>query len=77
MGKDAVSINADTFAFFTRNPRGKAKDINHADVDALAAKPSLLYWKRPKNLQDFSWRFCIESFHKKRAKVTIVLVPQI
>ncbi len=41
MGKDAVSINADTFAFFTRNPRGKAKDINHADVDALAAKPSL------------------------------------
>ncbi|SFW12820.1 deoxyribonuclease IV [Selenomonas ruminantium] len=36
MGKDAVSINADTFAFFTRNPRGgKAKDINHADVDAF------------------------------------------
>ncbi|WP_074811514.1 deoxyribonuclease IV [Selenomonas ruminantium] len=38
MGKDAVSINADTFAFFTRNPRGgKAKDINHADVDAFIA----------------------------------------
>jgi len=36
MGKDAVSINADTFAFFTRNPRGgKAKGINHADVDAF------------------------------------------
>lgn len=38
MGKDAMSINADTFAFFTRNPRsGKAKDINHADVDAFIA----------------------------------------
>ena len=38
MGKDAISINADTFAFFTRNPRGgKAKDINHADVDAFIA----------------------------------------
>jgi deoxyribonuclease-4 len=38
MGKDAVSLNADTFAFFTRNPRGgKAKDINHADVDAFIA----------------------------------------
>ena len=38
MGKDAVSINADTFAFFTRNPRGgKAKEINPADVDAFIA----------------------------------------
>ncbi|WP_028130603.1 deoxyribonuclease IV [Selenomonas sp. AE3005] len=38
MGKDAVSINADTFAFFTRNPRGgKAKDINPADADAFIA----------------------------------------
>ena len=38
MGKDAVSLNADTFAFFTRNPRGgKAKDINHADIDAFIA----------------------------------------
>ena len=33
MGQDAVNINADTFAFFTRNPRsGKAKDIDHEDV---------------------------------------------
>ncbi len=38
MGKDAIGINADTFAFFTRNPRGgKAKDINHADIDAFIA----------------------------------------
>ena len=38
MGKDAISINADTFAFFTRNPRGgKAKDINHTDIDAFIA----------------------------------------
>ena len=36
MGKDAVSIKADTFAFFTRNPRGgKAKDIDPADVQAF------------------------------------------
>ena len=31
-------MNADTFAFFTRNPRGgKAKDIAPADVDAFLA----------------------------------------
>ena len=36
MGKDAVKINADTFAFFTRNPRGgKAKDIDHEDVQSF------------------------------------------
>ena len=33
MGKDAVKIGANTFAFFTRNPRGgSAKAINEADV---------------------------------------------
>ena len=33
MGKEALSIGANTFAFFTRNPRGgKAKDIDTADV---------------------------------------------
>ena len=33
MGKNAVSIQADTFQFFTRNPRGtKAKAMNEADV---------------------------------------------
>ena len=36
MGKSALSIGADTFAFFTRNPRGgKAKDIDPADVEKL------------------------------------------
>ena len=35
MGKDAVSINANTFQFFTRNPRGgKAKEIIPADIEA-------------------------------------------
>lgn len=35
MAKDAVSIGANTFQFFTRNPRGgKAKDIDPADVAA-------------------------------------------
>ena len=38
MGKEAVAMKADTFAFFTRNPRGgKAKDINPADADAFLA----------------------------------------
>ena len=33
MGEEALSIGANTFAFFTRNPRGgKAKDIDDEDV---------------------------------------------
>ncbi|MDD2979620.1 MAG: deoxyribonuclease IV [Hespellia sp.] len=36
MGKEAVSIGANTFQFFTRNPRGsKAKAIDPADAQAL------------------------------------------
>ena len=36
MGKDAVKINANTFQFFTRNPRGgKARDIDPEDVSAF------------------------------------------
>ncbi len=36
MGKDAVRIGANTFAFFTRNPRGgKAKEIVPEDVKGL------------------------------------------
>lgn len=36
MGKEAVAIGANTFQFFTRNPRGgAAKKIEQADVDAL------------------------------------------
>lgn len=38
LGKEAVSVGADTFAFFTRNPRGgKAKEIDPADAAALVA----------------------------------------
>lgn len=38
MGKMAVSFGANTFAFFTRNPRGgKAKEIIPADVEAYLA----------------------------------------
>ena len=38
MGKTAFSINANTFQFFTRNPRGgKAKDINPKDVEKYLA----------------------------------------
>ncbi len=37
MAKDAVSIDANTFQFFTRNPRGgRAKEIDPADVAAYA-----------------------------------------
>ena len=33
MGKEAVKIGANTFQFFTRNPRGsKAKDLNLKDI---------------------------------------------
>ena len=36
MGKDALKIGANTFAFFTRNPRGgKAKAIDEKDARAL------------------------------------------
>lgn len=36
MGKEALDINANTFQFFTRNPRGgKAKDIDVEDLAAL------------------------------------------
>lgn len=36
MGKEALKLGANTFAFFTRNPRGgKAKEIDEADAAAL------------------------------------------
>ena len=38
MGKQALKLGANTFAFFTRNPRGgKAKEIDPAVVDKLLA----------------------------------------
>ncbi len=38
MGETALKLNADTFQFFTRNPRGsKARDIDAADAAALRA----------------------------------------
>jgi deoxyribonuclease-4 len=36
MGEEALSIGANTFQYFTRNPRGNsAKDIDEADIKAL------------------------------------------
>lgn len=36
MGKAALKLGANTFAFFTRNPRGgKAKEIDPADAERL------------------------------------------
>lgn len=38
MGKEAVKIDANTFQFFTRNPRGgNAKEINPPDIEAFLA----------------------------------------
>lgn len=38
MGRQALELGADTFQFFTRNPRGsKAKDLDPDDAAALAA----------------------------------------
>lgn len=38
MGKEALELNANTFAFFTRNPRGgQAKAIDPEDVNGLIA----------------------------------------
>ena len=38
MGKEALSIGANTFQFFTRNPRGgKAKDLDENDIKKLLA----------------------------------------
>ena len=38
MGRQALELGADTFQFFTRNPRGsRARDLDTADAAALAA----------------------------------------
>ncbi len=38
MGKEAISIGANTFQFFTRNPRGgQAKQLDEADIEAFLA----------------------------------------
>ena len=38
MGKEAVTLGADVFAFFTRNPRGgRAKALDPADIEAFLA----------------------------------------
>ena len=50
MAKDAVSIDANTFQFFTRNPRGgRAKEIDPSDVSAYTcllytSPPSRCFW---------------------------------
>lgn len=36
MGKEALNIGADTFQYFTRNPRGsRAKKLDEKDMEAL------------------------------------------
>ena len=42
MGKEAVSIGANTFQFFTRNPRGfKGKELDVEDCKAFVEKPNV------------------------------------
>ena len=39
MGRQALELGADTFQFFTRNPRGsKAKELDPADAAALVTQ---------------------------------------
>lgn len=48
MGKQALKLGANTFAFFTRNPRGgKAKEINETDVQK--------FWNWPGNIPLAGW----------------------
>ena len=43
MAKEAEKIHANTFQFFTRNPRGaKAKEIKQEDVDAFLDRKSVV-----------------------------------
>ena len=54
MGRQALKLGADTFAFFTRNPRGgSAKEIRQEDVDKflkIAKETSV-----PCTLPDTEW----------------------
>ena len=71
MGRDALSIGANTFQFFTRNPRGgKAKDLDQADIDgflALAAEHRFVqllahapYTLNPCSADENTRRFALE-----------------
>ena len=45
MGKQAIELGANTFAFFTRNPRGgSAKEIVESDVEAFLALAGPVGW---------------------------------
>ena len=53
MGKQMLTNGGNTFAFFTRNPRGgKAKDIDPQDVQAFGPLPG----KTSGILQEKSWQ---------------------
>ncbi len=79
MGKEAVSINANTFQFFTRNPRGgNAKPLDVADIEAynafaaengisviLAHAPYTLNACAAKeDLRDFAYRVMTEDIYR-------------
>ena len=55
MGKTALSIGADTFQFFTRNPRGsRAKPRNLNDTQKLNGGKPLCRAARPRAVYDQS-----------------------
>ena len=59
MGEQALAIGADTFQFFTRNPRGsKAKELDPADAAALVALLAAVSMLRASGALDALTRLC-------------------
>ena len=58
MGRQAWKLGADTFQFFTRNPRGsKAKELDGADAAALRRKTAPLHGRSWRMISGV-WNIC-------------------
>ena len=86
MGQEALAAGADTFQFFTRNPRGgRAKQVDPADAEALqqflqehAFAPPLAhapYTLNPCSADDRVTKFAKLAFSEDLA--TLALLPQV
>lgn len=79
MGKQAVKLGGNTFAFFTRNPRGgKAKEIDEKDVEAFLAYKEEKEFGRlvahapytmnlcaeKESVRSFSWEMLADDMHR-------------
>ncbi len=82
MGKEALAMKADTFAFFTRNPRGgKAKSIDEQDVlaflyfarehhfDKLVAHApyAMNLCSSKENVRTFAHKMLVDDLHRMEA----------